>query len=151
MPRRLPLIERINTAAQLAIRIRAFYDIWWIYIGMDTRPLYLSTMDEFSEYFRFDEHALRSAIITHVFMLYDPNRRTVGLKHLLDEVEASHRKSTPLSEARNLVDGALPTAKSITDLRHNLFAHRSATHREKDVFTRAGIKPDRIRDLATIP
>jgi hypothetical protein len=94
MPRRLPLIERINTAAQLAIRIRAFYDIWWIYIGMDTRPLYLSTMDEFSEYFRFDEHALRSAIITHVFMLYDPNRRTVGLKHLLDEVEASHRKST---------------------------------------------------------
>lgn len=144
---RLPVEVRLNTAAQLAVRARAFYEIWWTYEGADTRPLYLQSMNQHSEFFRFDSHANFVAMIVHTAMLYDKDDRTVGLSTLLNEIRERSDDATRIEDARALLEPLLSVAKKVMHLRNNLFAHRNARFSYKDVFDQAAISPNQVRDL----
>jgi hypothetical protein len=146
----LPLPERAKSAAQLAVRARALYDIWWLYESVDTRPRYASTINTYSEFFRYDIHALLVAMTVHVCMLYDKDNRTIGLMHLIKEVEQQNGKSARLASARTLADQVKATVKSMTFLRNHVFAHRNASIRYDGAFQKAAVKPNDIRDLIDI-
>ncbi|MBL8707692.1 MAG: hypothetical protein JNL25_00745 [Rhodospirillaceae bacterium] len=144
---RLPMQVRLNTAAQLAVRARAFYEIWWTYEGADTRPLYLQSMNQYSEFFRFDSHATFVAMIVHTAMLYDKDDRTVGLRALLNEIGEHSDDATRIEDAKALLVPLVSVAKKVMHLRNNLFAHRNARFSYKEVFDQAAIAPDQVRDL----
>lgn len=121
----LPINERLRTAAKLAVRTRIFLDLWFHYAGQPTRPGILGAMNEYPEFFRFDEHAHFVSGVLHLSALWEQRRDTVSLPNLSQEVAGELRPElrealiTSLSEAQ-------VTARKVCILRSNLFAHRSA-------------------------
>ena len=111
MPNPLPIDERLETAAQLVLRTRIFYDIWRFFEGKETRPAIIDTMRCYSEFFRFDPHAHFVAFVVHVAALFEKRNDTVNLPRLAKEskesglisaqdameLDALFRQATPLA------------------------------------------------------
>jgi AbiU2 len=84
----LPLDERLETAAQLVLRARAFYDLWRFFEGAETRPAIINTMRLYSEFFRFDPHAHFVSFVVHVAALFDKRSDSINLPALANELAA---------------------------------------------------------------
>jgi hypothetical protein len=144
----LPLDERLEVAAQLIKRARIFYDIWWFYEGADTRPALLDTMDEYSEFFRFDSHAHFVAFVVYLAGLLETRSDTVNLRALLQEAKDSGVVAPDeIAKAEAALSWACGLVPKVAILRNNLFSHRSAKLSYKEVFEKASITPNQLRDL----
>jgi hypothetical protein len=147
MALKLPLSDRLKLSGQLAVRARAFYELWRAHQSdaMPERQRY--TYDFYSQYFVFNSHAHLVALIVHIGMLYDVDRQTIGLKNLIEEIRKQSIASPKIAEAESLFQQMYPFARKIMVLRGNVFAHRSATLSYKDAFKKAAITPNQIGDL----
>lgn len=147
----MPIDERIERAAQLVLRTRCFFDIWIYYEGKETRPAIIDTMQNFSEFFRFDTHANFVAFIVHIYALFETRKDTINLPRLVKEMKAN--KLLPTKEAAevdSLVRGAMPLTSKVTILRNNLFGHRTAKMTYADVFKSAKVTANQLRELTDI-
>lgn len=151
MTTRLPIDERLETAGQLIVRARVFYDIWWFYESAETRPTIIDTMKEYSEFFRFDPHAHFVSFIVHIAALLEKRNDTITLPSLANEMKASGLISTQeAAKADALLGQATPLASKVVILRSNLFAHRSAALSYSEAFKTADVTPNELRDLTDI-
>jgi hypothetical protein len=149
--RHLPIDERLERAAQLVLRSRIFFDIWFYFEGENTRPAILDTMNCFSEFFRFDPHAHFVAFIVHIAALFEKRNATINLPDLTRELKQSHLISAQAASAVDaLLNQADQLAPKVRILRSNLFAHRSAVLSYDEAFKKAAITPDQMRDLTEI-
>lgn len=151
MATRLPIDKRLEVAGQLVVRARIFYDIWWLYEGADTRSNIIDTLNEYSEFFRFDSHAHFVSFIVHLAGLFENRGDTVNLPRLIQELGSSclapAETITKADELLSQVD-ALPPKVAI--LRSNLFGHRSGSLSYTDAFKKAAVQPNELRDLTEI-
>jgi AbiU2 len=149
-PRALPpLNDRLERAAHLIVRSRIFFEIWFYFEGKDTRPAIIDTMQRFSEFFRYDSEAHFVSFIIHIAALFDKPRNTISLPHLVREA----RRSIGMADAREidaLLDQATPLANKVTILRNEVFAHRSADTSYDDVFQKAAVTANELRDLTDL-
>ena len=114
MTNRMPIDERLETAAQLVLRTRIFYDIWRFFKGAETRPAIIDTMRSHSEYFRFDPHAHFVAFVVHAAALFEARNDTINLPSLTKELEkASPISARDATEIDALLKQAAPFAKKI--------------------------------------
>jgi AbiU2 len=151
MPRLILFDERIQLAAQLVVRARIFYDLWWFYENEDTRSKIIGTLNEYSEFFRFDVHAHFVAYTVYIAALFERRSDTVNLAALVREAErlGTHPRDTiagthkPLAQAR-------PLSSKVAVLRSNLFAHRNTSLSYAAAFGRASVSPDELRELTDI-
>lgn len=147
--RPLPLDNRLSIAAQLVVRSRLFFDIWWYYEGAETRPQIIDTLRKYNEFFRFEPHAHFVSFVVHMAALIEHRRDTINLRQLVLEVAGFD--NTPDSERCALTDH-LPrietTGRKIIILRSNLFGHRSAKQTYDDVFSLASITPNEIAEFS---
>lgn len=145
----LPFNEQLKTAGQLVCRARDFYDIWWFYDGTETRPAIIDTMNEYSGYFRSDQHAHFVSFVIHIAALFDGKRKDVISLPRLVKVCARTGgfPKAVIKEAEALLAKARVGAESATVLRHNLFAHRSATISYKQAFKEAAVTPNQLAQL----
>ncbi len=151
MPNPLPIDKRLETAAQLVLRTRIFYDIWRFFEGKETRPAIIDTMRCYSEFFRFDPHAHFVAFVVHVAALFEKRNDTVNLPRLAKESKESGLiYAQDAMELDALFRQATPLASKAAILRNNLFAHRSATLSYADAFKKAAVTPNELRDLTEI-
>ena len=149
MPNPLPIDERLETAAQLVLRTRIFYDIWRFFEGEVTRPAILDTMRCYAEFFRFDPHAHFVAFVVHIAALFEkPQKSTINLPRLAKE--SGLNSAQDATEIDALLRKAKPLASKATILRNNLFAHRSDTLSYSDAFKKADVTPNELRDLTEI-
>jgi hypothetical protein len=147
----LPIDDRIERAAQLVLRSRVFFDIWFYFESNDTRPALLNTMEEYNEFFRFAPHAHLVAFVVTICALFDKRRDTLSLLNLVTEMTSANLLSSlSQSEVGALVDEAKPLVSKIRILRHNAFAHRSAIMSYDDVFKMAALTPLQMRKLTEI-
>lgn len=151
MVKPLPIDERLETAAQLVLRSRIFYDIWRFFEGEETRPGIIDTMRRYSEFFRFDPHAHFVAFIVHISALFEERNDTVNLPRLAQEMKDSGLISTQeAAKVDALLRQAAPLASKAMILRSNLFAHRSAALSYAEAFERAAVTANELRDLTDI-
>jgi hypothetical protein len=102
----LSLHDRLEIAANLALRARVFYDIWDLYCSADTRPQ-IDTMNCYSGFFSFDEHAHFVSCVVQISALFERKEKTVNLKELINDAERSDRYTTDvISDARSLLNQA---------------------------------------------
>ena len=106
-------------------------------------------MQCYSEFFRFDKHAHFVAFIVHIAALFDKRRDTINLPRLATQLKSL---ISPQDEAdvATLLTKAAPFVSKVAILRHNLFAHRSATLTYADAFKIADFTPNELRDLTEI-
>jgi len=145
----LPVDQRLETAGNLVVRTRIFYDIWWFFKGEKTRPAIADTMQCYSEFFRFDEHAHFVAFVVHIAALFDKRRDTIKLPRLVKELKGLI-SAQDHADVAALLDQATPLVSKVTILRNNLFAHRSAAVSYADAFKKADVTPNDLRDLTEI-
>lgn len=144
----LPIDDRLETAAQLILRARIFYDIWRFFDGAETRPRIIDTMRAFPEFFRFEPHAHFVSFIVHMAALLEVRSDTINLPRLAKELKSARLISPQDSaEIEALLGKVARTAPKVKILRSNLFAHRSASLSYSEVFKKAGVTPDELRDL----
>lgn len=148
MPKRLSLDEQIDIARNQLVRARIFLDLWWYYRGSPTRGQSLEAMNEFSEFFKFDEHAHLTAFIVHITTLFDKRNDTVKLENLRKTVLQTFAVSDEIKEElEKHFQQANGIAAKVLILRHNAFAHRSTEYNYNDAFTLAKLSYDELLTL----
>ncbi|MGA2999897.1 hypothetical protein [Bradyrhizobium sp.] len=148
---RLPIDDRIERAAQLVLRARIFFEIWLYFEGRDTRAGIFKTMEEYSEFFRFAPHAHFVAFIVSIAALFDKRRDTITLPGLAREMaKANLLPFQTKAEVDALMAQAVPLVSKVALLRHNAFAHRSATITYDDAFKAAAVTALQMQDLTEI-
>ena len=151
MPNPLPIDERLETAAQLVLRARIFYDIWWFFEGAESRPAIIDDICSYSEFFGFAPHAHFVSFVVHIAALLEKRNNTINLRRLAKELKESGLISAQdTAEVDRLLDQATPLASKAAILRNNLFAHRSATLSYAEAFKKAAVTPNELRDLTGI-
>ena len=147
----LPIDERLETAAQLVLRARIFYDIWRFYDGDETRPAIIDAMRRYSEFFRYDPHAHFFSFIVHMAALLEARQDTINLPNLSKEFRDSGLIEARVAvEVDALLQQATPFASKVAILRSNLFAHRSVSLSYAEAFNKAAVTPNELRELTEI-
>ena len=142
-PQKLDLDGQIDIARNQLVRARIFLDIWWHYHGSPTRGQSLDSMNEFPEFFRFDEHAHFTAFIVHTATLFDKRNDTVRLKKLEKTISNKLTVSAEMKrELKALFQQVNIIAAKVLILRHNAFAHRSDQYSYNEAFKLANVSPD---------
>jgi hypothetical protein len=148
----LPSIDhRVETASQLVVRTGIFLDLWDFYHG-PSRAAILDTMNKYSEFFRFDEHAHRFSFIVHAAALFEPKPNTINLCQLVKELrEAGRVSDESMSEIASLFTADLKRIiKGIRIIRNNAFAHRNDSISIDESFTMAKISFNNFRELMSV-
>jgi hypothetical protein len=141
----MTLHQKLEKLEQVVLRARAHFDIWWIYAGADTRPRLLPTMNDFSEFFRFDEHAHQFTFVVYLHQLLDQRAKTINLRAVIAEAQAANYRVQAIERAATIVTQMEPVWKKLVILRSNLFAHRSDQLAWNDAFSKAHISTNEIR------
>jgi HEPN superfamily AbiU2-like protein len=143
--------DRLERAAQLVVRSRIFFDIWFFLDQAETRSDTVDVIDTFYEFFRFDVHAHFVAFTIHMAALFETRTDTINLRSLFNEMKAENSvSSTDAAEINVLFSQATDAAKKVATLRNKLFAHRSATDSYEDAFNEANVTADELRDLSDV-
>ena len=139
---------RVDRAGHLIVLARRYYDIWWVYVGADTRPNIIDAMNCFPEFFRFDEHANFVSLVTHLASLFENRSDTINFGSLIAEADKGGlvpgERATEAKEALASVSHLRP---KLAILRSNLFSHRSNSLSYEAAFDKAAITPNQFRDL----
>jgi hypothetical protein len=146
---RLPIDEQLETAGELVVRSRIFYDIWRFFEGEETRPNIIDVMNRYSEFFRFDAHAHFVTFIIQIAALFERRKDTINLPRLsteLQEIISAQNKT----EVVALLNQVAPLVSKVNILRSNLFAHRSATLTYAESFQKASVTLNELRTLTEI-
>ena len=139
-PQKLDLNEQIDIASNQLVRARIFLDIWWHYHGSPTRGQSLDSMNEFPEFFRFDEHAHFTAFIVHIATLFDKRNDTVKLEKLRKSISSNLTVSDEIKkELKALFQQVNAVAEKVLVLRHKAFAHRSDEYNYNEAFRLADV------------
>ena len=105
-------------------------------------------MNEFSEFFRYDEHAHLTAFIVHITTLFDKRNDTVKLDKLRKTLSITFAVSDEIKEELEThFQQANAIAAKVLILRHNAFAHRSAEFNYNDAFKLAKLSYDELLAL----
>ena len=105
-------------------------------------------MNEFPEFFRFDEHAHLTAFIVHITTLFDKRNDTVKLERLRKTLSKTIIVSDEIkNKLKLLFEETNAIALKILVLRHNAFAHRSDEYSYDDSFKLAKLSYEELLTL----
>lgn len=145
---KLPFNERLDTAAHLIVLARRFYDVWWLYESVDSRPNILKAIDRFPEFFRFDSHAHFVAMVNHLALLYEKKSNTINFEVLIKEAESNNLvPDASLHEANDKLKSVSHLRPKLKTLRDKLFSHRCASVSYDEAFNHAAITPFQLKAL----
>ncbi len=124
------------------------YEIWWVYIGGETRRLYIDDMNDYVDFFRSSIHAHFVATVIALYRLYESRNDTYNIPRFLYHCrEKKLLDDTVIKNFEIEVRSVKPIWKKVNILRNKAFAHRTQELSLDDVFSEAGITPNQIRDL----
>jgi hypothetical protein len=144
------LIERVSLQAKLLIRAAVFYDIWRVHSDPQTRGAYIDTMNEYSEYFLFNESVYLSSTINAIYSLTENRPDTLNILASVKMVEERlSERATEIDQIRQEYRNANDKLEKIAILRNNVFAHRSAKLTYEATFEKVQMTPNDVRDSLT--
>jgi hypothetical protein len=83
--------------------------------------------------------------------MFDKRKDTINLVQLAREMKAAHLiQGQAITELETLLAQAAPFASKVTILRHNAFAHRSASISYDAAFDKAEVTANQLRDLTEL-
>jgi AbiU2 len=150
-PNLVPLLEldrQLEIVTQQVIRARIYFDLWWFYKGAETRPKIIDTLNDFSDFFRFDEHAQFVAMIIHCGAIWDNTKSALGLVRLAGKI-LDPKKSESDQVILDKIANYQNDAAGLVMIRNEAIAHRSATFDYAEAFTRAKVVPSNLPHAMT--
>ena len=139
----IDLNRQLEIITQQIIRARIYFDLWWFYKSANTRPKIIDIMNEFSDFFRFDEHAQFVSMIIHCGAIWDKGRGSVSLMSLAIRILDQKRCSTDKALLDEITKYQSEAA-GLIKIRNEAIAHRSATFDYPKAFERANLIPSAV-------
>ncbi|MEH6503976.1 MAG: hypothetical protein V7682_08765 [Cycloclasticus sp.] len=128
------------------------YEIWWVYKGQDTRPMYVKTINKYGLFFETSLHAHFVALIVELYRLYEIRNDTFNIPKLLKILKAEGLLPEATLKLLDVIykNEARPLWLKVNTLRNNVFAHRSIAHTPEKAFQKADVAPAELRDLMEV-
>jgi hypothetical protein len=104
----------------------------------------------FSEFFIFTIHAHFVAFVVHMAGLFEKRNDTINLRRLANDMKVADMPLKTANEVDALFARSGPLAAKVMVLRHNLFAHRSASLSYAEIFEMADVTEGQLRNLTEI-
>ena len=124
------------------------YDVWWLFKERESRQKYTTTMNKYLMFFTTAIHAHFVALIIALYRLYENKDNTINIPQLLQLIEEHHPFSAKNeTEINEIYNKAKPLWVKVAILRNCAFAHRANKLSVSDVFKKANVTPDELRDL----
>ncbi|MDR6627611.1 hypothetical protein [Caulobacter segnis] len=146
MGKRLDNKEQATEVIRLAGLALRHFEVWRVYTDQTSLDRLFPAMRHFPDFVRLDEHAHRELFLLYLGCLFETNGNTINLAGL---IEAAAKASDRFDKER--VSGSLKEAdemiRKIAMVRGGAVAHRGISISRKDLFEKAGLKPDDLRVL----
>jgi hypothetical protein len=123
---------------------RASFDIWMEVASAETRSAHFDIMNEYPDFFRFDEEAHFRAALLNLHILHDRSSGTITLARL---AKAAPISKCDADQVTGLIDPLNGIVKKVCVLRNCLYAHRSAAFKYNDAFKAANLTRNEIQRL----
>lgn len=124
------------------------YEIWWTYKEKESRKKYFDAMNEYTIFFQTSIHAHFVALLIALYRLYESRTDTVNIPGLIKLLHKyADIPKTTLEYTDKLYKEAHPLWVKVSVLRNEAFGHRSNKFSVSEVFDKAKVTPDKLREL----
>jgi len=124
------------------------YDVWRVYTNPPERKEYRATMNRYALFFAISIHAHFVAMLVALYRVYETRDDTYNIPTLLRHVR--REKILPESVIDKL-DEKYKTVKplwvKVGILRNEAFAHKTVEANSDEIFKKANVTPDQVREL----
>jgi AbiU2 len=128
---------------QQVVRARIYYDLWWFVTGSPSREQIIDQLNQFSDFFRFDNHAHFVGMIVHCATVWDKSSEAISLPKLAGEILEPKRFSEHDAARLKILELKKET-DGLVKIRHNAVAHRNGSTDYASVFKQANVIPNQI-------
>ena len=122
------------------------YNIYWIYKGAETQPIYVDSMNHYIGFFYISMHAHFVACIIALYRLFETRQDSISFTRLLKVLGPEFFTGLPQDFGQRL-DRSKAIWIKIAILRNNVFGHQNADSSGLDLFQQARINCDEIKEI----
>jgi len=124
------------------------FDIWWVYKEKDSREKYVDTLNEYLNFFKTSLQAHFLSLVVELYKLFETRKDTINFPRLIKLLNENNLLAPDILKQIDTEKRSLKVLwKKIAILRSELFAHTSIDLSYSEVFKKAGITPNSIREL----
>ena len=124
------------------------FDIWWVYKEKDSRARYVDTLNDYFNFFKTSLQAHFLSVVVELYKLFETRKDTINFPRLIKLLNENNLLDPDILKKVEAEKRSLKVLwKKIAILRSELFAHTSIDMSYREVFKKAEITPDNIRDL----
>jgi hypothetical protein len=124
------------------------FDIWWVYKEKDSRAKYVDILNEYLNFFQTSLQAHFLSAVVELYKLFETRNDTISFPRL---IKLLNDNSLLDLEVQEKMEGEIKSLKvlwkKVAVLRSELFAHTSIDLSYREVFKKAEISPNNMRDL----
>ena len=138
----------IKALANTIISASFHFDIWWVYKEKDSRARYVDTLNDYFNFFKTSLQAHFLSVVVELYKLFETRKDTINFPRLIKLLNENNLLDPDILKKVEAEKRSLKVLwKKIAILRSELFAHTSIDLSYREVFKKAEITPDNIRDL----
>lgn len=127
------------------------YDIWRVYNGEETRPKYIGVMNRYNLFFHTSLHAHFVALLIALYRIYETRKDTCNIPTLLQHLRDQEKIDPEEIECfYEIYDKAKPLWIKVSVLRNMAFGHRSNALTTAEIFQKAKVTPNELRNLVDL-
>lgn len=145
MNTRLNVNKVLVNLIESATDAKAHYQIWWA-LANQARPRLVRQMNRFPDFFIATQRAHFDSMIVHLAHLFDKQPAATSIEKYLS-VARSILPVMDLSSLGKQLALMHPVIKAVLTIRNNVVAHKNADLTDRQVFKKAGVTPNQVRDL----
>lgn len=135
--------DQLEIASEQATIAQVNWDLYWLVWEKTSRARYLQALEEYREFFRFDQDAHFTAFVVGVMRLFDTRSDTISLAGLTQQLNPRN----PKIEAELVA--IEPIVEKVRHIRHKVKAHTDISASPEDIFKQAGVTFGELGTLAT--
>jgi len=124
------------------------YDVWWTYTQHRLRVRFLDILNAYPTFFRTSIHAHFVALVVALYRIYETRSDTFNLPGLIQRLKSQGiLPAKVLAPIERRVSNSRKLWIKVSVLRNEAFAHRTSAYSVSDVFRKAHVTPNELRDL----
>ena len=124
------------------------FDIWWVYKEKNSRAKYVDILNDYLSFFKTSLQAHFLSVVVELYKLFETRKETINFPRLIKLLNENNLLDPEILRQIDMEKRTLRVLwKKIVILRSELFAHTNIDLSYSEVFKKAEITPNNIRDL----
>jgi hypothetical protein len=124
------------------------FDIWWVYKEQESRLKYVDTLNNYLNFFQTSLQAHFISIVIELYKIFETRKETINFSRLIKLIARDNLlEPDTLSKIQANKKVIKDLWRKIAILRSELFAHISIDLSYNEIFQKADITPNQLKDL----